>query len=906
VADRFWVGGSGNYSDATNHWATVSGGAPGAGNLPTSADNAIFDANSNATAYTVTQDATNPQVANVEFRAAPSASGTVTFAGSLGVLIFGNLLCLAGMVWTFSGRFTHSHTSGTKTITTNGVVMSGAFSFTGIGGTTQLADNLTCSGNSSGVLIKNGGGFDANGKKVTLTGSTTPGISGAFTFFDFERLGTAVKTCGFTLDADIVIAGTFKYLGNSIINRLSISSLTLGTPVTITAAAIDAASNFTDFMDITAAGAAAPFATGTSLGNCGGSSNITFTPAVTRYWVAFSGGNWSATTSWSASSGGASGASVPLCQDTVVINNLSITSSGRTITMDMPRTGGVTFAGVLNTPTVSFGVNPLSVFGSFTLDPNITQSFGSGAFSLSGRGNHTLTSAGKTIPILNINAPGGTYTLQDALAYSSSTSISAINKGTLVTNGFSVTVSLRQSVLNDSTLNMGASTFFITNTGTTFTANWVSSATATIIPGTSTIKFISGALAMQFQGNGLTFNNFWFSGTGSGPLQMTGLNTFNQLKVDPSLTLQLGNNSTVADLQMNGSTPTGADVRYARYFGISGGFWSAPDSIANSIVGDIDIRIKVAPDNWNSGSTQSFIAKRTGSHESWLFSCVGSGSILQFAWWDAGGVLRGGVNSDAHVLVNGVPVWVRVTLDVDNGSGGHDLKFYSSSDYDPATEAGTWNQIGATKNAGAFTTSIRDETAALEIGSQQGGTAPVSGRIFRAMLYNGIAGARVTDFNPALYAGAGAATINAATGEVYTRAGPAPIGATNLCMLGSTSSGNITITKSGGGHVQCEYVAIDRSVASPVSTFYAANSLNNGNSTNWIFGNFTYTLVADAGVFAFTGYAAGLYRNLLLHCAAGAYAVNGQPITMTPIMEDGRYVIHSKDRDFTIRRNPTP
>lgn len=42
----YWVGGSGNWSDATNHWATESGGTPHADNLPTSSDDVYFDANS--------------------------------------------------------------------------------------------------------------------------------------------------------------------------------------------------------------------------------------------------------------------------------------------------------------------------------------------------------------------------------------------------------------------------------------------------------------------------------------------------------------------------------------------------------------------------------------------------------------------------------------------------------------------------------------------------------------------------------------------------------------------------------------------------------------------------------------------------------------------------------------------
>lgn len=44
--DAYWVGGSGDWSDATNHWATTSGGSPNSANLPASTTNVHFDGNS--------------------------------------------------------------------------------------------------------------------------------------------------------------------------------------------------------------------------------------------------------------------------------------------------------------------------------------------------------------------------------------------------------------------------------------------------------------------------------------------------------------------------------------------------------------------------------------------------------------------------------------------------------------------------------------------------------------------------------------------------------------------------------------------------------------------------------------------------------------------------------------------
>jgi len=45
-ADYFWIGGSGNWSDYTNHWATSSGGTVFHNQVPSPADNVYFDKNS--------------------------------------------------------------------------------------------------------------------------------------------------------------------------------------------------------------------------------------------------------------------------------------------------------------------------------------------------------------------------------------------------------------------------------------------------------------------------------------------------------------------------------------------------------------------------------------------------------------------------------------------------------------------------------------------------------------------------------------------------------------------------------------------------------------------------------------------------------------------------------------------
>ncbi len=203
------------------------------------------------------------------------------------------------------------------------------------------------------------------------------------------------------LQSDITVTGTATFTGNSTINRLLVTSPTLTSPYTITAATTSITN--TDFRDITAAGAAAW--TGTSVGNWLGNTGITFTPAVTRYAVA--AGNWASTALWSATNGGASGATIPLAQDTAIINNLSgsgVIQVNNTNAMcaDLQVQSG--FAGSLSIEMNSY------VFGSITT--------GSGAVA--------TTSLGIDVNLVSRGTIG--------LSYGNQTSLSVAIFGPLTTN----------------------------------------------------------------------------------------------------------------------------------------------------------------------------------------------------------------------------------------------------------------------------------------------------------------------------------------------------------------------------------------------------------------------------------------------------------------------------------------
>lgn len=198
--------------------------------------------------------------------------------------------------------------------------------------------------------------------------------------------------------------------------------------------------------------------------------------------------------------------------------------------------------------------------------------------------------------------------------------------------------------------------------------------------------------------------------------------------------------------------------------GVSGSYFSTPDSAVASITGDLGLRAHAVLADWTPTGNQFLIAKRNASAAYNLYiNTLGQPAIN---WWDSGGVLKSATATVAVSAADGTLLWVRADLDVDNGAGGHTVTFYTSQD------GATWTQLGTAVTA-AGTTSIRDTADGVEIGSWAGGTTDnLKGTIYRAQVYNGTTLA--VDFNPQDHS-TGATFTSSTTGEVWTLNGGAAI-----------------------------------------------------------------------------------------------------------------------------------
>ena len=262
-----------------------------------------------------------------------------------------------------------------------------------------------------------------------------------------------------------------------------------------------------------------------------------------RYWVGGTA-SWDGTagTKWSATSGGAGGASVPTTADNVFFTNLSTgtctIATGNTGAASINCTG---FAGTIT------GSAAITVAGSVTLVAAMTYTH-TGTMTFAGTG--TLTTAGKIFSGVTVSGAGITLTLGDAL--NTATRTLTVTQGTFTTNNFSVSANaLSSSNSNTRTINLGSSTVSLSTTGAAI--NFGNPTNLTFNAGTSQIN-ITGTLSPDIDaGAGQTFNNVSFTSTTNTTSSsfINGVNIFNNLTfLAPSssglISFEFGGNQTIS------------------------------------------------------------------------------------------------------------------------------------------------------------------------------------------------------------------------------------------------------------------------------------------------------------------------------------------------------------------------
>jgi len=778
---------------------------------------------------------------------------TITINGAGSSYILGDALTqvVTGVVTTFNlfaGTFNTGNynmttliwnvaTAGTKTLTLGSSAITVARNATAIQfdptGLTVTANTavFTCTAQAT-VSMTN---TNMNGASIVFTSNGNATMQNGGTWANVTRTGTANKTDTLIVSvAGFTCTGTLTLNANSNVNRIFVNSNVRGSSRTITAANVVIA-NTVDFMDITGAGAATWTAAGTGatyLGDCQGNSGITFTTPVTQTATGTASFTWS-THGWTSR--------VPLPQDDVVINNAFVAS--QTITADMPRLGkSIDFTGVTGSVAMSNSI-PNSMYGSLTLATSMSSvTLFSNVITLSGRGSHTITSAGRTITNANggltIDAPGGTYSLSDALTVAGDI---ALNNGTLTTNNYAVQSGRLLNSSTASTINLGTTTWTILQAGaaspnfTVAAATTFSGANSTIVFSTST----SNAATRTFAGGGKTYGDLTYTVAGaSGILTITGSNSFNNITLGSGRSFTGSTAASTVQTIRGNILGSGVVNGYQYLGGGASNYISTPDSAALSITGNITLLGRVAMDDWTPATNMTVIGKsNSSSNKSFQLIVNSSTGKLLFVASADGTTNVTTTSSVATGFTDGTTNWVLASFRASDGR----VQFFTASGSITNPVASDFTQLGTDQNNGL--TSIFDSTIEVEIGSIASGSVNMlAGKVYRAKIYNGLFstvafGGTVqldADFTAKAF-GANSFTESSSNAATVTITGVAAQAGDGRITISSAVAGSFTsLSKPSGGILtpSSDYLVVkDIVMYQPLSFFAGANSVDGTGNT---------------------------------------------------------------------------
>lgn len=226
------------------------------------------------------------------------------------------------------------------------------------------------------------------------------------------------------------------------------------------------------------------------------------------------------------------------------------------------------------------------------------------------------------------------------------------------------------------------------------------------------------------------------------------------------------NQTSAADTNDPTYLPRDSLGTYAYFPGGSNANSIACPTAAALNVTDLDVRALVNLDDWTPAVDGTFMGRDSADpNRAWWFGIRGAGATLGklFLTWFPTGSLASRIDVVSSIAVpvsDGTPLWVRCTLDVDNGAAGYTATFYTS----PATDGVNWTMLG-TQTIGGATTNLPAVSAALN--TSGAANQNLVGRLYRAIMMDGINGSIIRDCNVA-YSVEPHTSFVATTGETWT------------------------------------------------------------------------------------------------------------------------------------------
>ena len=631
---------------------------------------------------------------------------------------------------------------------------------------------------------------------------------------------------------------------------------------------------------------------------------------ATRFWVGGTG-NWDATTThWSATSGGAGGASVPTAADTVTFDtNSNVGTTAFTVTVTTAALCSDLLVATLDGAMTLAGSVGITVSGQLSLPPtNFTwSSVGLLTFNATTVGRFITTSGNVINSPITFNGVGGVWQLQDALTAPSSTGVT-LTAGTLDLNSKTLTCAIFSSNnSNTRTIAFGTGNITVTGAGTSWTTATTtgltitgtpvvnvsnnSASTTTIAPGAlalgsaPTFNFTTGTYSLALSAGSVNDLNFTgFSGSWT-PLATT---IYGNLTLVSTMTLVASNSLTTFASTTTGKTITtaGKTVDFPITFAGAGGSWILQDTFTMGATrtltltsGTLDLNSRTATCGFftASGTLTRSIAFGTGN-----ITVIGAGGILWATLSTTGLTFTGtpvvnvSYSGALATTINSGILGETTSPSFNFTTGSYALTFlgtasHTAKDINFTGFSGSWGAIAACNVYGSLTLSATMTlTASINtlnfISTSTGKTITSAGKTLDfPIAFNGVGGywtlqdnftvgstRVVTLSNGTLDINAKTTTINTLTILTGTHA---IANGTLSCAAVTHTSGDLSIGT--GYNIVCSgvytFTAGTITINNGVTLSIGGFSSSNSNTRSIAFGTGSITTTGTGGVWSSTG-----------------------------------------------------
>jgi hypothetical protein len=151
MANRFWVGGSGNWNDTdTTHWSATSGGAGGA-SVPTASDDVFFNSSSGLSGATVSLNGDFGEAVCLNFTSTTGITYTIS-SSTDNLTVYKDVVLESGFKTGGICGILFDGTETLSTLTTNGADFVGGIGFLKPSGELKILDNISFSGIEASII----------------------------------------------------------------------------------------------------------------------------------------------------------------------------------------------------------------------------------------------------------------------------------------------------------------------------------------------------------------------------------------------------------------------------------------------------------------------------------------------------------------------------------------------------------------------------------------------------------------------------------------------------------------------------------------------------------------------------------------------------------------------------------